>query len=199
MTLALRSSARTLRGRAGAGRVGVALAAVTFAIGLALGVVIAPDIGRQVRANPAPASMPVAPAAPSIARSSTTRGAHAAEVLRVIDGDTFEARVRVWPGIEITTRVRLRDIDAPELGSAKCAEERAKAEVARDALRQLLAEGDVTVTRVDFDKYGGRVLAAAATRATPDISAAMLAKGLARPYAGGRRDGWCPGSVGSNQ
>ena len=45
--------------------------------------------------------------------------------------------------------------------------------------------------RVGLDKYGGRVLADAATRATPDISAAMLAKGLARPYAGGRRDSWC--------
>jgi hypothetical protein len=38
-----------------------------------------------------------------------------ADVLRVIDGDTFEARVRIWSGFEITTRVRLRAIDAPEL------------------------------------------------------------------------------------
>jgi endonuclease YncB( thermonuclease family) len=111
-------------------------------------------------------------------------------VLRVIDGDTFEARVRAWPGIDITTRVRLRGIDAPELGGARCADERTKAEAARDALKTMLAEGDVVVMRVGIEKYG-RALADAATRATPDVSAAMLANGLARPYAGSRRQGWC--------
>jgi endonuclease YncB( thermonuclease family) len=45
-----------------------------------------------------------------------------ARVVRVIDGDTFEARVRVRPGLEVTTRVRLRRIDAPEL-HARCASE----------------------------------------------------------------------------
>ena len=35
-----------------------------------------------------------------------------AEVIRIIDGDTFEARVRVWPGLDVDTKVRLRGIDA---------------------------------------------------------------------------------------
>ena len=46
-----------------------------------------------------------------------------AEVTRVIDGDTFEARVRIWPGHDVTTRVRLRSIDAPEM-QARCRDER---------------------------------------------------------------------------
>ena len=117
-------------------------------------------------------------------------GAYGAEVLRVLDGDTFEARVRVWPGIDITTRVRLRGIDAPEM-RARCPQERTKAEAARDALAAMLAQGDVRVSRVGLDKYGGRIDADAATRQTPDVSAAMLAKGLARPYGGGRRESWC--------
>jgi endonuclease YncB( thermonuclease family) len=136
-----------------------------------------------------PASGPLAP--PATERAKPLLGGYAAEVLRVLDGDTFEARVRAWPGIEITTRVRLRGIDAPELGGARCVEERAKAEAARDALKAMLAEGDVAVMGVGLDKYGGRVLADAATRATPDISAAMLASGLARRYSGGRRDSCC--------
>jgi endonuclease YncB( thermonuclease family) len=119
-------------------------------------------------------------------------GSHPAEVLRVIDGDTFEARVQVWPGIAITTKVRLRGIDAPEL-HARCPEERSKAEAARDALHALLAEGDLAITHVSLDKYGGRVVAAAATRTTPDVSAAMLAQGHARVYDGGRRQPWCTG------
>jgi endonuclease YncB( thermonuclease family) len=119
------------------------------------------------------------------------RGQHPAEVTRVVDGDTFEARVHVWPGIDITTRVRLRGIDAPEF-KARCMEERVKAEAARDRLQAPLDEGEVFVSRVGLDKYGGRVLAAAATRKTPDISAALLQAGVARAYDGGRRDGWCP-------
>ena len=34
-------------------------------------------------------------------------GPFPAEVLGVIDGDTFEARVTIWLGHEVTTRVRL--------------------------------------------------------------------------------------------
>src|SRR5262245_16221672 len=32
------------------------------------------------------------------------RGSHPADVLRVHDGDTFEARVHVWPGMQVTTK-----------------------------------------------------------------------------------------------
>jgi endonuclease YncB( thermonuclease family) len=117
---------------------------------------------------------------------------HPAQLVRVLDGDTFEARVHVWPGIDITTKVRLRGIDAPEL-RARCPDERRKAEAARDALADMLNAGDITVLRIGLDKYGGRVLADAATRSVPDISAAMLATSLARPYAGGKRQSWCEG------
>jgi endonuclease YncB( thermonuclease family) len=56
----------------------------------------------------------------------------------------------------------------------------------------MLDEGEVFVSRIALDKYGGRVLAAAATRRTADVSTALLQAGLARSYEGGRRDGWCP-------
>src|SRR5687768_9657600 len=119
------------------------------------------------------------------------RGQHPAEVMRVVDGDTFEARVHVWPGIDITTRVRLRGIDAPEF-KARCMEERMKAEASRNALKAILDQGDVGIMRVALDKYGGRVIADASTRATADVSAALLDAGLARRYAGARREPWCP-------
>jgi endonuclease YncB( thermonuclease family) len=113
-----------------------------------------------------------------------------AEVLRVIDGDTFEARVHVWPGLDVNTKIRLRNIDAPEL-HARCADETVKAQAARAALETMLATGPVTVSRIGIDKYGGRVDALAATRDTPDISAALLTGGFARSYDGGRRGSWC--------
>ena len=61
---------------------------------------------------------------------------YSAEVLRVIDGDTFAARLRVWRGFDLDTKVRLRSIDAPEL-HARCASEYLKAEAARAALQSI--------------------------------------------------------------
>jgi endonuclease YncB( thermonuclease family) len=113
-----------------------------------------------------------------------------AEVVRIIDGDTFQARVQVWPGLSVDTKVRLRGIDAPEL-HARCADEYAKAQAARAALETILAAGGVTISRVGIDKYGGRVDASVATRDAADVSAALLNGGWARSYDGGRRGSWC--------
>jgi endonuclease YncB( thermonuclease family) len=115
---------------------------------------------------------------------------YAADVVRIIDGDTFVARMRTGPGGEVETRVRLRSIDAAEL-HARCSKELRLALAARAALQRLLADGSVTLSRVGPDKYPGRIDANVATRSTNDISAAMLSGGFARAYDGGRRGTWC--------
>lgn len=115
---------------------------------------------------------------------------HAVDVIRTIDGDTFEARVHLSPGLEPTTRIRLRGIDAPEL-KASCPEELQMAEAATGALRGLLGQGDVAIFNIGPDKYGGRVVADVATRRTGNVSLAMIAAGHARSYGGGHRNGWC--------
>jgi endonuclease YncB( thermonuclease family) len=164
----------------------LALAAVIFALGIAAGSALnSTAIQRDSEIAVPPAAPAEASRAPSV-----NRGVHPAEVLRVLDGDTFEARVHVWPGLDVTTKVRLRGIDAPEL-KAKCSEERAKAEAARGALAAILAQGEVGISQVGVDKFGGRVDAAASTKSTPDVSAALLQAGLARSYEDGRRAGWC--------
>jgi len=173
------------------GGASVLLAAATFAIGLGVGATIGP-----VTASRSSSETSASPAS-AVARSSdsaSVRLAHPAEVLRVLDGDTFEARVHLWPGLDVTTRVRLRGIDAPEM-KARCGEERVKAEAARDALRAILDQGEVGITRVTLDKYGGRVVADASTLATPDVSAALFGAGVARRYSGGRREGWCESGI----
>jgi endonuclease YncB( thermonuclease family) len=162
------------------------LAAAMLAIGIGVGASIGPVTASRGAGE---AILPPANNA-THSRQSTTGMAHPAEVLRVLDGDTFEARVHLWPGLDITTKVRLRGIDAPEL-KARCGEERSKAEAAREALRAILDQGDVAIAKVALDKYGGRVVADASTRATPDVSSAMLNAGLARLYSAGRREGWC--------
>jgi endonuclease YncB( thermonuclease family) len=145
---------------------------------------------RQAEARAAPLAPDASIQGASLQGLRLAAGGHPAEVLRVNDGDTFEARVHVWPGMQVTTKVRLRGIDAAEFRS-QCTEEYRLASAARDALARMLAEGGVTIGRIDFDKYGGRVVANAATRSTPDISEALLKTGYVRAYDGGRRDGWC--------
>ncbi len=120
----------------------------------------------------------------------TDKRIYAAEVVRIIDGDTFVARMRTAPGRDVETRVRLRSIDAAEL-HARCSKELRLALAARAALQRLLAEGTVMLTHVGPDKYPGRIDANVATRNNVDVSAAMLSGGFARAYDGGRRGTWC--------
>jgi len=121
-------------------------------------------------------------------------GPFQAELVRVIDGDTFEARVRIWFGQEITTLVRIRGIDAPEL-KAKCGSEASKAQAARSLLQELLSGGRFRLWQIGLDKYAGRVLARVEVVKDPsladDVAELMLASAAARPYAGGPRQSWC--------
>jgi endonuclease YncB( thermonuclease family) len=167
----------------------VLMAAAVFGLGVAAGAFVRSDAILSRPAESASAAFGASTPRGTI-RGEPSLAGHPAEVLRVIDGDTFEARVRVWPGLDITTKVRLRGIDAPEM-RARCEQEFRRAEAARVALATLLAEGRVTIARVDFDKYGGRVVADAATPRTPDVSRALLVTGLVRSYDGGRRRSWC--------
>ncbi len=148
--------------------------------GVCLGVAIA--VAAQVKGE----GREVPPSAPEV--RSQPQGFRAT-ALSVLDGDTFEARVTVFPGQEIVTRVRLAGIDAPER-RGRCAGEKAAAEAATRALRKLVDGRPLTLTDVEADKYFGRVVARVASGAG-DVAEALMADGHARPYEGGRRAGWC--------
>ncbi|MFZ9501000.1 MAG: thermonuclease family protein [Beijerinckiaceae bacterium] len=147
-------------------------------------------IAQPARLDPAPA-LPRADAnaGPRSAPGDILPGPFPAHMLRVIDGDTFEARVQVWLGQDVTTRVRLRGFDAPETRSP-CAAERSLGEEARRALADALANGSIVLTDVSRDKFGGRVVASVRIlreNGGDDLAQLMLAGGYGRPYAGGRR------------
>ena len=105
----------------------------------------------------------------------------------VHDGDTIRC------GAE---RIRISDIDAPELpGSPRCDPARvrqlarsrnpawcdtAKGEAARDALRAFLATGPVMIRRLRTDSYG-RTLALVSVRGM-DAGAMLRRAGLARRW-----------------
>src|SRR5690554_2795248 len=81
------------------------------------------------------------------AQAEVLAGPVEARVLRVIDGDTFIAEARVWPGHTVKVSVRIRGIDAPEIRS-RCTKEKAAAGKARDMLASLVADGAVKLFNI---------------------------------------------------
>jgi len=100
----------------------------------------------------------------------------------VIDGDTIR-----YGGV----RIRLEDIDAPEVFSPKCASEAALGQRATDRLEELINAGPFQVVqagRRDEDHYGRKLRVLMRDgRSLGDI---LIAEGLARPWDGSRHS-WC--------
>lgn len=99
----------------------------------------------------------------------------------VYDGDT----IRIG-----SERIRIIGLDTPEIGSgARCAAEQRGAVAARAELERMLFRARVTIRRDGTDRYG-RTLAYVYADGE-NVARALISAGLARPYQGGRRDGWC--------
>lgn len=98
---------------------------------------------------------------------------------RAVDGDTLRC------GAE---RVRLVGLDTPEM-QGRCPAESRLARRAQARLAALAADG-VTLQPEGRDRYD-RLLAVVRDRAGRDLASIMIREGLARPYGGGRRAGWC--------
>ncbi|MGE5506265.1 MAG: thermonuclease family protein [Actinomycetota bacterium] len=127
-------------------------------------------------------------AGPAAARDQVP-GPVEAELVRVIDGDTIVVRAKLWPNLLAETHVRLLGVDAPEL-KGRCDAERELAEKARTFVAGRLENAAIRLFDVRPDKYGGRVLARVEAGGK-DLADQLLAAGLARPYHGRRREGWC--------
>ena len=68
-------------------------------------------------------------ASPAVA-GERLAGPYKAQVVEVIDGDTFRARVHIWLGQDSEMLIRLDGIDTPEL-HGRCAQERTLSQQAR--------------------------------------------------------------------
>ena len=99
----------------------------------------------------------------------------------VVDGDTFWFHAK---------KIRIADIDAPELSPPRCDVERAKGEAAKQRLLALLNSGkfSITATGRDQDRFGRdlRII----TRHGRSIGTVLVEENLARRWNGGRRP-WC--------
>lgn len=100
----------------------------------------------------------------------------------VIDGDT------IWlEGVKI----RIADIDTPEISSPQCDAEFRRGIEVRDRLVALLNEGEFSLEPVgnrDEDQYGRKLRVT--VRSGRSLGDQLVAEGLARTWTG-RREPWC--------
>lgn len=131
-------------------------------------------------------------AAPNIVspRRDIIAGPIRGEVVDILDGDTVSVRLHVWIGQVVETHVRIDGIDTPEM-KGKCTAERDKALSARNEIEKLINKRQIILSNIRLEKYAGRVLATATTASGVNIAEHMIEKGLARAYAGAKRQGWC--------
>lgn len=114
-----------------------------------------------------------------------------ARVGHIIDGDTFAGVVKLDADVEVSVRVRLRNVDTPEI-NGECEYERRKAQQARTRLGEIIPVGTmVELTNIKDDKYLGRIDANVADARGRDVGKILVKEGLGRKYSGGRRDKWC--------
>jgi endonuclease YncB( thermonuclease family) len=131
----------------------------------------------------------VAEAWNGLAPTSTLRspaGTARCQATEIVDGDTVTL---ACPG-RIPERTRLTGFDTPELFSSKCRNERSTAARAKAYLGRLIGRADnLGVVRKGRDRYGRALVAL--TVDGRSVADEMIEAGLARPYDGGRRRGWC--------
>jgi endonuclease YncB( thermonuclease family) len=98
----------------------------------------------------------------------------------VVDGDT------IWLSGE---KIRIADIDAPELSPPRCETERVKGESAKRRLQELLNAGPFSLVagHRDIDRYGRKLRMV--TRQGQSIGDTLIEEGLAHRW--GSRARWC--------
>jgi endonuclease YncB( thermonuclease family) len=99
-----------------------------------------------------------------------------------IDGDTF------WLDGE---KIRIADIDTPEISQPNCQSEHGRGIEARDRLVVLLNEGPFDLVQFgshDEDQYGRKLRVV--SRHGASLGDQLVSEGLARTWSG-RREPWC--------
>lgn len=99
----------------------------------------------------------------------------------VVDGDTFWFK---------GDKIRVADIDAPEISAPNCEDEKAVGEIARDRMLELLNAGGFTLQSGwrDTDRYGRKLRTV--TRDRESLGEKLVEEGLARRWDEPRRN-WC--------
>ena len=146
--------------------------------------------GMAVRDNPAPLALLMPGAAPAEAAEQAGTDAESAAFTIcdgpsrydcVVDGDTF------WYHGE---KIRIADINTPEVGEPQCAYEAQLGAQATQRLHELLNAGRFTLEPIDRDRDRYGRLLRTVTRDGESLGDTLVSEGLAEEWTGSRRS-WC--------
>lgn len=133
--------------------------------------------------------LPLGADAINAALKPARNGETACRILSVIDGDTLS----IWCAGRGIERARLTGFDAPELFSPGCASEVVAAQRATWALRGMIFAADrIEIGLEGIDRYDRALVSLRLDGAS--AARRMIDQGHARPYDGGKRQGWCGSS-----
>lgn len=128
-------------------------------------------------------------AVPTQAFADSSFGPYKGKVLRVVDGDTLQLSVEVWPGLFEKTLFRIKGVNAPEIHERVSPCEKEAGLKAKKFVEDFVAGADyVTVDNIGKEKYGralGNLFVGEIS-----LGAALLNAGLAVEYHGGKRTPW---------
>lgn len=112
------------------------------------------------------------------------------EVVSIYDADTFRVNIKHWPPIiGVSIPIRVVGIDAPEI-RGRCESEKLAARQAREITVDLLSKAQhIELRSLKRGKYF-RLLADVWVDGQR-LADQLILSGLARPYDGGKRKGWC--------
>ena len=124
-----------------------------------------------------------------------TYGPYVLKNIRVIDGDTIEANILVWPGWIAKERIRLYGWDTPEMKS-KMLCERELARRAKEAVEAAVkAAQHVWLADVrgrgSFGRVLGTIVFIFPQKKGFALGPYLAGQGLARPYERGSKKLWC--------
>lgn len=108
------------------------------------------------------------------------RNKYSALVLRVIDGDTFEALVHLGFGVEQRFRVRLDGIDTPEIYG----ENKKEGLKAKRIVRNMIEGKVVNLYEAEQKDKFGRALANVELEDGRDLTNVLIEEGLGKEYHG---------------
>ncbi|WP_171960026.1 thermonuclease family protein [Roseobacter denitrificans] len=125
---------------------------------------------------------------------------YAATIVRVIDGDTLEVVVDLWPGLTGTYSIRVRGIDAPETRRGSCPEREEEmlewgAEAKAQVEKLYPAGTPIKLEDIEPDPFAGRFVADVRRRRTDRwlfLKNELLDRGLAVEWTPDMSDvPWC--------
>ena len=124
-----------------------------------------------------------------ISANAYAYGPYDARYPRVIDGDTIEADVMIWPGLIQRVSVRLLGVDTPETRTLLLCE-KAMGLSSKRFVTKFIQGKSLVIDNIIIGKFAGRVVGDVLVDGV-NLSKEIIKRGHGRAYGGGKRMPWC--------